>query len=223
MKTHYIVSLVLVFASVVTNANDVEPKIEFGKEQVRDLLKDPVSAQFKGVTTVINSKGSESICGEVNARNSYGGYVGFQKFVVLDGVATIVNPDEKKTVSAFNLGGCDGEMPELLERLHLEATFNCNVIWTMLENVVVNKQTTDQAVKAAMHATSARAENNQSTISEESMRLFEKQYRDTVRQTLSDKRFLKSVKRKSSRYSTRAVWLASCISQTNLVLQSQIE
>lgn len=53
---------------------------ESGKAQkaVKGSLKDPDSAIFQ------NTKAS---CGEVNAKNSYGGYTGFKKFYVSDGVA----------------------------------------------------------------------------------------------------------------------------------------
>jgi hypothetical protein len=45
-------------------------------------LRDPSSAAFRNV--FIRRRGERiSICGEVNARNGYGGYTGFQAFMVL--------------------------------------------------------------------------------------------------------------------------------------------
>lgn len=50
------------------------------KEVAKEGLKDPSSAQFRNVRIV--SWGSEKVvCGEINAKNSYGGYVGFKRFV----------------------------------------------------------------------------------------------------------------------------------------------
>lgn len=49
------------------------------KQRVLERLKDPTSAQFRGLRFV---NGDTVLCGEVNARNSYGGYVGFVAFVV---------------------------------------------------------------------------------------------------------------------------------------------
>lgn len=53
------------------------------KQKVRNALKDPNSAEFKDVQWV----GGKAICGQVNAKNSYGGYGGFKHFVAdSDGV-----------------------------------------------------------------------------------------------------------------------------------------
>jgi hypothetical protein len=44
-------------------------------------LKDPNAAQFKWVPVImLEREGIFDYCGYVNGRNSYGGYVGFQKF-----------------------------------------------------------------------------------------------------------------------------------------------
>lgn len=45
------------------------------KREVRSMLTDPESAQFRNVEF---RKGT--VCGEVNARNRFGGYVGFTPF-----------------------------------------------------------------------------------------------------------------------------------------------
>jgi len=51
-----------------------------GKEVVRKRMKDPVSTEFRDVSLSIKS-GAPAVCGEVNSKNSFGGYVGFQQFV----------------------------------------------------------------------------------------------------------------------------------------------
>jgi hypothetical protein len=50
------------------------------QESLKQSLKDPSSAQFRNVRLVTFGSG-KVICGEVNAKNSYGGYVGFKRFV----------------------------------------------------------------------------------------------------------------------------------------------
>lgn len=50
---------------------------ERAKQAVSEQLLDPSSAQFRNV----QSRG-ESVCGEVNAKNKMGAYVGFKRFVV---------------------------------------------------------------------------------------------------------------------------------------------
>lgn len=47
---------------------------------VRNALKDPGSAQFRRVR-LQKYKNGYVVCGEVNGKNSYGGYVGFRPFV----------------------------------------------------------------------------------------------------------------------------------------------
>lgn len=52
---------------------------------VAGMLKDPESARFQGLYGMQRAALPEvtSICGEVNAKNSYGGYAGFSRFVVV--------------------------------------------------------------------------------------------------------------------------------------------
>lgn len=57
-----------------------EKAIEAAKQTVANSLKDPSSAQFRDVHLVSYLDGNV-ICGEVNGKNSYGGYVGFSSFV----------------------------------------------------------------------------------------------------------------------------------------------
>lgn len=51
-----------------------------GKEVLLAKLKDPQSAQFRNVRP---STDGLYLCGEVNSKNSYGGYPGFRKFYSL--------------------------------------------------------------------------------------------------------------------------------------------
>lgn len=48
------------------------------KRQILDYLKDPDSAKFRRIHTSFDGS---IVCGEVNAKNSMGGYVGFQRFM----------------------------------------------------------------------------------------------------------------------------------------------
>lgn len=52
--------------------------VEKVKRDILESMKDPDSAKFRRIT--ISPDGS-MVCGEVNAKNSMGGYVGFKKFV----------------------------------------------------------------------------------------------------------------------------------------------
>ena len=55
--------------------------IEKGKESVLAKLKDPKSAEFKEVYFFRGADNVPITCGQVNSKNSFGGYVGFQRFV----------------------------------------------------------------------------------------------------------------------------------------------
>jgi hypothetical protein len=88
----------MLLAALATNALAQEPSasdaanpedgalIESSKVRVARDLKDPASVQFRDVVVVRNGK-SVTVCGEYNAKNSYGAYVGFQKFFASPGSA----------------------------------------------------------------------------------------------------------------------------------------
>jgi len=52
-----------------------------GMEAVNLKLKDPGSAEFRRVYFNRGANSVPTTCGEVNARNGFGGYIGFQRFV----------------------------------------------------------------------------------------------------------------------------------------------
>ena len=52
-----------------------------GMASAKAKLKDPGSAQFRGVYYHSGSDGIPVTCGEVNSKNSFGGYGGYQKFI----------------------------------------------------------------------------------------------------------------------------------------------
>ena len=66
-------------ATGVTCWMAVRPIIQ-AENTVRTRLKDPDSARFAGVS--LNEK-TGSICGWVNAKNSWGGYTGMTEFVLI--------------------------------------------------------------------------------------------------------------------------------------------
>jgi len=61
---------------------------ERAKEAISNQLKDPASAQFRNVRAK-QFDDSSVVCGEVNAKNSYGGYIGFKQFVASPSGGTI--------------------------------------------------------------------------------------------------------------------------------------
>ena len=49
---------------------------------VQAQLRDPGSAQFRDVI-VVRQDSSTAVCGEVNAKNGFGGYIGYTSFVAI--------------------------------------------------------------------------------------------------------------------------------------------
>ena len=79
---------------------------EAATDQVRQKLKDPDSARFQNVRLVPYASG-KVVCGEVNAKNSYGGYVGYTPFVAGVLGATIYDPNKSEYAelnAAWNAG-----------------------------------------------------------------------------------------------------------------------
>jgi hypothetical protein len=62
---------------------DDEKFIERAKQELTRNFKDPESAQYRNLFLVTHDGGNaKTLCGEVNAKNSYGGYVGGKLFYV---------------------------------------------------------------------------------------------------------------------------------------------
>ena len=62
------------------------------REFVTGVLKDPGSAEFR------NQRG---FCGEVNSKNSFGGYVGFKRFIAATKDMVVFEKDGRLTPSEF--------------------------------------------------------------------------------------------------------------------------
>jgi hypothetical protein len=93
--------------------------VALAQKNVRDKLKDPDSANFRNVELHAGAKpeaGSVYVCGEVNSKNSYGGYVGFRPFMTLvfwdeakgSGIAglSLVGDDDPSVLREFSADKC---------------------------------------------------------------------------------------------------------------------
>jgi len=60
---------------------EAEAAIAAAKAKLERKLKDPASAQYRDIKAIRNGD-KVIVCGEYNAKNSYGGYGGFEKFTV---------------------------------------------------------------------------------------------------------------------------------------------
>ena len=66
------------------NAPNITEAVLISRAQrgVRDMLRDPDSAKFRNVrlSRGMNDVSGPVVCGEVNARNGFGGYTGYGRF-----------------------------------------------------------------------------------------------------------------------------------------------
>lgn len=95
MKKGIMIAAILFAAGLAgTAAAEDDALIAQAKEAIASRMKDPGSVQFRSVehrtiTTAETTK--EVVCGEVNAKNMYGGYVGFTPFMVINGQVFVRN------------------------------------------------------------------------------------------------------------------------------------
>lgn len=61
------------------------------RETVKTMLKDPDSAKFSNQFAVKTAKGGFAACGEVNAKNGFGGYTGQSIYIMQDDMVRLEN------------------------------------------------------------------------------------------------------------------------------------
>ncbi len=86
-------------AIIFSNAKSEDEVFALAKHAVSYSLKDPESAQFRNLF-IAGKDDTKAVCGEVNAKNSYGGYVGFKKFIT-SGAAEMTNIEESDDESGM--------------------------------------------------------------------------------------------------------------------------
>jgi uncharacterized protein YceK len=57
-----------------------QAEIAVYQRAVDSNLRDPEAARFRSLRVVRDSEGTLGLCGELNAKNAYGGYIGFSSF-----------------------------------------------------------------------------------------------------------------------------------------------
>jgi hypothetical protein len=80
------VSVILMLFVFLTSgcANKEKATAYAAIEQMTSTFVDPDSVQIRDLHYALDNSASDKlwVCGEVNAKNKFGGYVGFQKFVI---------------------------------------------------------------------------------------------------------------------------------------------
>lgn len=119
----------LAICSTVSFAANDQSLINEAKKGIKYQLKDPTSVLFRDVRVVKNTEGKKTVCGEVNAKNIYGGYVGFKSFYgssIIDSDNEIMH---KIQTNSYNQAGCAGQVAELAARKQefIERTCKANL------------------------------------------------------------------------------------------------
>lgn len=81
-------------------------KIARGEDQVREALADPESATFRNLSYHAATK---AVCGEVNAKNRMGGFVGFTRFYALPGFVRLEDGDLVTSASPVDFAKLYGD------------------------------------------------------------------------------------------------------------------
>lgn len=109
MKT-LVVIIVIFMAQNATAALDESDTIVFneGRSVITKDLKDPDSAKFRNEYIIRNPSNKTWLCGEINAKNGYGAYTGYTRY--------IVGKVKQKIVSFLESNGEDEVMDSMCDK-----------------------------------------------------------------------------------------------------------
>ena len=69
------IAAMAISAHAATLTPQQQATVDKGKAIIADRMKDPDSLKWRNLAVV-----GDTLCGEVNGKNGYGGYVGYQRF-----------------------------------------------------------------------------------------------------------------------------------------------
>lgn len=88
--TRYAAMVACTLGLIGTAMAEDDPVILKAQESIAAKMMDPSSVQFKDVAHYkVGEKKLDAVCGIYNAKNTYGGYVGFRKFMVISDVTML--------------------------------------------------------------------------------------------------------------------------------------
>lgn len=92
------------YSSGVFGPSAEEQLIARAQIKVADRFKDPESAKFRKLRADADLR---QVCGEVNAKNSYGAYTGYAPFLYLADTVDISDPDGEPSIGYMSF--CSGK------------------------------------------------------------------------------------------------------------------
>lgn len=89
----------------------VMAEVDRMKIKLTESFKDPDSAQFRNVVAYGNANplNIAAMCGAVNAKNSYGAYIGFKRFFLMGEYLEIESTKTASTIDRLWPTTCEGE------------------------------------------------------------------------------------------------------------------
>ena len=88
MRVNVALLLMAIGAVLVACGSETETQVKAAKLTLEASLRDPTTVQYRDV----QAYSENVVCGEYNAKNGYGGYVGFKKFVVAGNMVSEEGP-----------------------------------------------------------------------------------------------------------------------------------
>lgn len=148
--------LALIF-SIAASAQAAETAfIVKAQNDVKQLMKDPDSTNFRNVREITNTLGNKVLCGQINSKNSYGGYVGFMPFSYSNEGLNIIDMNSRNTftvmasVDRYKKDGCEGERFERLARNPEVYKNYCAAFYQVFTDVIADDQPKEVAFETAM-------------------------------------------------------------------------
>lgn len=204
---------VIVIACSIVSTSSIASAINAAQQEIKNQMKDPESTKFKGVREATNSQGESFVCGEVNSKNSYGGYVGFKSFAFKSGKSVIDGsfdtPDDYEFLA---LSGCAGKDVEKVALANIQAKAGCQISWEQITDVLLFNKTAEVSANNAIAKIRLKNPSIEKSIAEN----MKSQFIMAINGMASNKAFVNSVK--SDTNATQAAFMKECIKNTSKTL-----
>jgi len=121
------------------------------EKNISQQMKDPLSTEFQNLRIIKSNEGKVFVCGEVNAKNSYGGYEGFRQFAYSEGRSAIAGSfDTPDDLDFYSTSGCGGEQLKKVAMAQKQAVAGCDITWHQITDVVLFNMSYEKAADNAI-------------------------------------------------------------------------
>lgn len=203
----------IAFAFLPFSAIAANTDFTAAQNEVKNLMKDPDSTNFRNMRSNTNTQGAKYVCGEVNAKNSYGGYVGYKPFAfrneraVIDGSYRAADDLE-----FFSLSGCGGGDLEKVALANKQAKAGCDVAWGQITDVVLFNKSAESSADNAIN----KVKIKNLSLDSQTQQTMRTQFIASINATLNNKEFVESVKKNTA--ATQATFIKQCVTNTSKAL-----